>query len=373
MSLPIRIIALDLDGTTFTDEKQITPRTQAAITAAIEQGIIVMPATGRPINGLPEAFIQIPGVRYALCSNGAVITDLKEHRILYEKPIPRSIVLAVMDRLADVKGTFELYIQDRAHIDQKLMEHLDEYVPSPHIREYMRKSRTVHSNLKEFFETCPYGVQKINMSYATVAEKEQIQAFIKQNFPELVCVNGQPTNLELTIKGADKGEGLLAFGSLFGIEREEIMAFGDSYNDLDMLEKVGVGVAMANAEPEVQSHADFVTRYTNNEDGVADVIEQLLQSSPIELTLNGSEMKNELEVYNQIASVFQRDFPKNLSGLLSMLISIQEPTEITLTNYEVLQNTLGDFSEQLLNIFSKASEKNSAICFNIEEIVFLEQ
>ena len=84
-------------------------------------------------------------------------------------------------------------------------------------------------------------------------------------------------------------------------------------------------------------------------------------------------MKNELEVYNQIASVFQRDFPKNLSGLLSMLISIQEPTEITLTNYEVLQNTLGDFSEQLLNIFSKASEKNSAICFNIEEIVFLEQ
>ena len=89
MSLPIRIIALDLDGTTFTDEKQITPRTQATITAAIEQGIIVMPATGRPINGLPEAFIQIPGVRYALCSNGAVITDLKEHRILYERPIPR--------------------------------------------------------------------------------------------------------------------------------------------------------------------------------------------------------------------------------------------------------------------------------------------
>ena len=373
MSLPIRIIALDLDGTTFTDEKQITPRTQAAITAAIEQGIIVMPATGRPINGLPEAFIQIPGVRYALCSNGAVITDLKEHRILYEEPIPRSVVLAVMDRLADVKGTFELYIQDRAHFDQKLMEHLDEYVPSPHIREYMRKSRTVHSNLKEFFETCPYGVQKINMSYATVAEKEQIQAFIKQNFPELVCVNGQPTNLELTIKGADKGEGLLAFGSLFGIEQEEIMAFGDSYNDLDMLEKVGVGVAMANAEPEVQPHADFVTGYTNNEDGVADVIEQLLQSSPIELTLNGSEMKNELEVYNQIASVFQRDFPKNLSGLLSMLISIQEPTEITLTNYEMLSTTLGEFSEQLLNIFSEASEKNSAICFNIEEIVFLEQ
>ena len=154
---------------------------------------------------------------------------------------------------------------------------------------------------------------------------------------------------------------------------EEIMAFGDSYNDLDMLEKVGVGVAMANAEPEVQSHADFVTRYTNNEDGVADVIEQLLQSTPIELTLNGSEMKNELEVYNQIASVFQRDFPKNLSGLLSMLISIQEPTEITLTNYEMLSTTLGEFSEQLLNIFSEASEKNSAICFNIEEIVFLEQ
>lgn len=373
MELPIRIIALDLDGTTFTDQKEITPRTQEAIASAIEHGIIVMPATGRPINGLPEQFLQIPGVRYALCSNGAVITDLKENTILYEKTIPKSLVFAVMDLLEGVKGTFELYIQDRAHIDQQLMEHLDEYVPSAPLRDYIRKSRMVHSNLREFFESCPYGVQKINMSYATIAEKDEIQTLIKNTFPELVCVNGQPTNLELTIQGADKGTGLLAFGQLLGIEREEIMAFGDSSNDIDMLEKVGVGVAMANAEPEVQSHADFVTRYTNNEDGIADVIEQLLTPNCIELILNGADMKNEIDVYNQIASVFQKDFSKDLSGLLAMLISIQEPTEITLTNYEVLQNTLGDFSEQLLNIFSEASEKNSAICFNIEEIIFLEQ
>lgn len=373
MKLPIRIIALDLDGTTFTDEKEITPRTQTAIASAIKHGIIVMPATGRPINGLPKQFTDIPGVRYALCSNGAVITDLKENKILYEKTIPRSLVFAVMDLLEGVAGTLELYIQDCGHIDQKIINHLDEYVPSAPLRDYIRKSRMVHSNLREFFESCPYEVQKINMSYATIEQKDEIQSLITSKFPELVCVNGQPTNLELTTPGADKGNGLLAFGKLLGIEREEIMAFGDSSNDVEMLETVGIGVAMANAEPEIQAHADFVTRYTNNEDGIADVIEQLLEPSIIELTLNGADMNSESAVFEQISSVFSVNYSPDLSGLLSMLISIPEQTEVTLINYEILSEQLGDFSEQLLDIFAEASEQNTNITFNIEETLFLEQ
>ncbi|MCI6676165.1 MAG: Cof-type HAD-IIB family hydrolase [Clostridiales bacterium] len=373
MELPIRIIALDLDGTTFTDEKEVTPRTQAAIAAAIEQGIIVMPATGRPINGLPKQFTQIPGVRYALCSNGAVIADLKEQKILYEKTIPRPLVFAVMDLLEGVKGTFELYIQDSGHVDEDTLNHLEEYVPSAPLREYIRKSRTIHPNLREFFKSCPYEVQKINMSYGTIAQKDEIKELITSHFPELICVSGQPTNLELTIQGTDKGEGLLAFGTLLGIEREEIMAFGDSYNDVDMLKKVGVGIAMANAEEKVQACADFVTRYTNNEDGVADVIEQLIAPSCAELYLDASTMDQESTVYEQIASTFQCEFTPNLSGLLTMLCSISQPTEVTLTNFEMLSNKMEEFCEQLFDVFTKASEQNPNISFNIEEVLFLEQ
>ena len=76
----IRLIALDLDGTVFDDEKRISPRTLAAIRAALDRGIDVLPATGRNAAGVPDAFMQMPGVRFALTSNGASVVELASGR-----------------------------------------------------------------------------------------------------------------------------------------------------------------------------------------------------------------------------------------------------------------------------------------------------
>ena len=76
----IRLVALDLDGTVFNDEKEITPHTLEAIRAAIAKGVDVIPATGRVASGVPEAFLRIPGVRYALTSNGASVVELSTPR-----------------------------------------------------------------------------------------------------------------------------------------------------------------------------------------------------------------------------------------------------------------------------------------------------
>ena len=73
----IRLVALDLDGTVFNDKKEITPRTLAAIRNAVARGVAVLPATGRTASGIPAAFTSIPGVRYALTSNGASVVDLQ--------------------------------------------------------------------------------------------------------------------------------------------------------------------------------------------------------------------------------------------------------------------------------------------------------
>ena len=73
----IRLVALDLDGTVFNDEKQISPRTLKAIRAALDKGVDVLPATGRTVDGVPRQFLEIPGVRYALTSNGASVVDLQ--------------------------------------------------------------------------------------------------------------------------------------------------------------------------------------------------------------------------------------------------------------------------------------------------------
>ena len=78
--LPIRLVGLDLDGTVLDSRKRISPRTAQAIERACAMGVQVLPATGRPENGVPAQFLAIPGVQYALTSNGARVVDLREKR-----------------------------------------------------------------------------------------------------------------------------------------------------------------------------------------------------------------------------------------------------------------------------------------------------
>lgn len=85
MGKKIRLLALDLDGTLLNGAKQITPRTQAALERARQQGVLMVPVTGRPAQGLPPAVLSLPGLRYAVTSNGATIRDLVEQRVLLEK------------------------------------------------------------------------------------------------------------------------------------------------------------------------------------------------------------------------------------------------------------------------------------------------
>ena len=82
----IRLIGLDLDGTVFDDAKHISPRNLAAIEAAVQAGIIVLPATGRTATGVPQAFTGIPGVHYALTSNGASVVDMRTGEHIVDQP-----------------------------------------------------------------------------------------------------------------------------------------------------------------------------------------------------------------------------------------------------------------------------------------------
>ena len=75
-STPIRLVALDLDGTLLDSQSQISPRTRQAIADAVGRGVIVLPCTGRPLASLPPLVAQLPGIRYAITSNGAAVWDM---------------------------------------------------------------------------------------------------------------------------------------------------------------------------------------------------------------------------------------------------------------------------------------------------------
>ena len=91
MKMEYKLLGFDLDGTILTGEKKLTARTKRALEEAIAQGMIVLPATGRPFSGIPKEIMEVKGIRYALTSNGARIVDAKDGSVVYEKPVPKEI------------------------------------------------------------------------------------------------------------------------------------------------------------------------------------------------------------------------------------------------------------------------------------------
>ena len=108
-SSPIRLIALDLDGTLLDDRKQISRRSLRALRAAADQGVLLVPATGRTVAGIPAELLALPGVRYAITANGARVMDLAENRALSEDYIPRDLALQVYDILTQYECLVDLF------------------------------------------------------------------------------------------------------------------------------------------------------------------------------------------------------------------------------------------------------------------------
>ena len=124
-------------------------------------------------------------------------------------------------------------------------------------------------------------VEKITVNFkeekGVLLWEKEIRERLSEEFPGYAVVKGIPTNLEITVGGATKGNAILHLGELLGIKREEIMVCGDSQNDMEMIKAAGLGVAMGNAAPEVKEAADYIT-LTNEEDGVAAAIEKFVLS-----------------------------------------------------------------------------------------------
>lgn len=270
----IRLIGLDMDGTVFTDDKQITPRTKQAVADAIRSGIAVLPATGRPQMGIPKEFLEIPGVQYCLCSNGAEIYDLQSGECIYQNCLTPEKVLEILPWFLERECTCELYMSNVVYSEHRQSLLWDKVVPNPSIREYVRSTRTLLEDLYAFYQANPMPVNKVNTSFGDHALMREGYRFL-DTVSDIVIANGTPDNIEINAGGCDKGEALLALGRLLGIDRDGVMACGDSTNDIAMIVKSGWGVAMENALPEVKDIADIFT-LSNNAEGVAELLETVV-------------------------------------------------------------------------------------------------
>ena len=299
----IRLIALDLDGTVLTDEKTITPRTAAAIAAAAERGLEVVPVTGRPLSGLPEDLLRIPGIRYIIASNGAitakinklpgaetrisaaafedfgksaVCTAVTEYRSLRSEYLDPKDAKAIA-RLCLERGlTFNIFIDGIGYALPDSCARLIERFTGTPLDDYVRKSRRVTESIPALLRRKGRRVENIWIKTKDQAERDEINSLIRKYTVNTVLT--APTDIEVGSLLADKGRALTALAEHLGIQRSQILAIGDNDNDLGMLRAAGTAVAMGNATPAVKAMADLATA-SNQEDGVAEVLEKLLSNN----------------------------------------------------------------------------------------------
>lgn len=270
MKKPIKMVGFDLDGTILTDSKELTANTREVLVKALNQGVVVLPATGRPLTGIPREILEIPGLRYALTANGARIVDIKEDNVIYESLLSVEMVERILDIFEKYDTLREVYYDGTGYTSIGMIHKVEEYLGKSPMAKYILKTRVPVENLRTLVNESDKAMDKVQAIFKN--KEEQAKAFKElADIRDIEVTSTMHNNIEVNRGGVDKGSGMLMLGKLLGIQKEEIMAVGDGMNDLQMVGKVGLGVAMHNAAIEVKEAAGYITD-SNEQEGVAKAI-----------------------------------------------------------------------------------------------------
>ncbi|MFC8924354.1 Cof-type HAD-IIB family hydrolase [Streptomyces albidoflavus] len=273
-SVPIRLIATDLDGTLLRDDKTISPRTRAALGAAERAGIGVLFVTGRPARWMEVVRGHAHADALAICGNGAAVVDLGTDesgrpRFVRVRPLLEETALQVVATLrAHAPGT-SFAVERTSGLFHEMS------YPPLHL-DPAQSVAPAEKLLAEPTGTTPQPVLKL-LAHHDELSPDAFLTRARELVGDLVSVTrSSPTALlEISAHGVSKASTLALSCAERGIRPEEVAAFGDMPNDIEMLSWAGSSYAMGNAHPDVLAAATGST-LDNNEDGVALVIERIL-------------------------------------------------------------------------------------------------
>ena len=272
--MTIKLIALDLDGTTLNNDRVISERNRKALQQASEMGVNIVIATGRPFSALPEDVFEIPAIRYVLTSNGASITDLKEDKTFYKNCLSPLAVEKSVELLRQYDYVVECFVKGIAYIDRPYFEEVKRTGSSIRNIDYILKTRNPVDSIYDFMLEHRDEIENININFEDISEKPTMREKL-MTLPETTITSSFNHNLEIGGATTSKAEALSQMGKLLGISQAEMMAIGDSPNDMAMMLASGMPVAVGNAEEEVKAIAKYVAP-SNHEDGVADAVEKFV-------------------------------------------------------------------------------------------------
>lgn len=267
----IKVIGLDMDGTLLRDDKTISEYTESVLRRAIDQGIHILPATGRVKIGIPECIRGMEGIRYGICSNGASVLDLETGEEIYSCRISTEDAIKMVDIMEEYDTIYDAYIDGQGYVDERFYYHLEQFKIEDEIGKMYTKTRKPILSLRSFIIEGNYQIEKFNMFFSDPEKRLQaLESLSQLGFVKVT--SSLYNNIEINAADCNKGTALLGFASKLGYVKEQVMSCGDGSNDFEMISMSGVGVAMENGLAEIKDAADYIT-VTNEEDGVAKAIE----------------------------------------------------------------------------------------------------
>lgn len=270
MSLPYKMIVLDLDDTLLNDEHTLSKRNKEALMAAQELGVKVVLASGRPTFGMVSLAKELQLDQYGsfiLSYNGSKIIDATTNEELFNSTISSEMAHRLYD-LSRREGVSILSYKDEAIVIEEPNEYADIEATITGLPLQI---------VDQFKETINEPVVKAMMLADPDVLVKVEQEMIKEVGEEVSVFRSKPFFLEFTALNVTKGTSLSQLTKKLGIAPEEVIAIGDSYNDITMIEFAGLGVAMGNAPDAIKEIANYVTD-SNNHDGVAKVVEDFILS-----------------------------------------------------------------------------------------------
>ena len=270
-----KLFATDMDGTLVNDNSELTERTKSAIIKTVEAGVLFVTATGRPFSNVDivnrlfvnsDVDVDMPFIVF----NGATAYMGKSRKLLFEKFLDFELAKEAFE-LGEKEGVAQIiWTGPRLWANRLCDETL----------RYQSRSSGLDMNLVTDFDALKDEVEGVS-KVLWITEPERVTRLrfeMGAHFADrLNCVSSMAYFLEFICSEAGKGPALAEICKLYDIDRTEVVAVGDSYNDVSMLEFAGFSVAVENAHDDIKAVCDHVTA-SNNDDGVAEVIERFILS-----------------------------------------------------------------------------------------------
>ncbi|MEF2967041.1 Cof-type HAD-IIB family hydrolase [Paenibacillus sp. M1] len=260
-----KLVAIDIDDTLINDDKEVTPATQKALEQAVAKGAVVTLATGRAYASAQavarQTGLNVPIITY----QGALVKNLLDEQVLYERYVPKDAARKLFEYCIEHNLHLQTYIDDKLYAREENQKIID----------YTILNKTKYYIEPDFSKLVEQPTPKM-LIIDEPDYLDEIAPVLRELLGEGVHITkSKPHFLEIMHHEGTKGHALKFLAAHFGCDLSETIAIGDSWNDHEMLEAAGLGVAMGNAIPALKEIADYVT-VSNNEDGVKQVIDKFV-------------------------------------------------------------------------------------------------